>query len=301
MSNYYEYIMSDHLGDTFGNNTVNNFTWLEIVAYKNESQGAYGRDKNSIQTGATLGNFKFLIEFDSIMETVTHDYGTYDSILSRLAQKGVEFGKTIAESSIFVNAGMGAITSEKNNIQQTAGAAADGAFKSDVPRFKVDSAYIYQDSGRRQYDFSIDLTVYRSGGSSREIDIVNPVKQLQELSCASVTGYIGIDFPAVFSIKTTPGNLINIKYCALKAVQPTYNGPWVNGLPTHCKLQLTFEELIPLYSRNITNPDEPQNIVVEDTAAAAREFEGFIRGVHNSPQQKNKPVKKVKENEVYEF
>lgn len=250
-----------------------NFTWLQIECWENKSQGSVARDSTAVQRGNQLGYFEFLIEFDSIMETVTHDYGSFDSILSRLADKGVEIGKSAREVSLGYSSLTEAIKTQSTggSMEQVLSTAGQAALKEDVPKFKVDSAYIYQDSGRRSYDLSVDLIIH----TDRYNDIVKPVKKLQEFSCAEADGLIGIKFPAIFEIKTIPNELIHLKYCVLKSVQPTYNGPWVNGYPTHCKLQLSFEEVIPLYKRNITNSENPliEVIVKTDTTERDKKLE----------------------------
>ena len=232
-------------------------TWIELIAKEFTSQSSYARGSNTIRTGETLAVFKLLAP-NQIAENVAHEWGEYESIPSRIANKVGDIKKAVSEAKGVVNA----LTTGYETVKGQAGseniAASNligkiaGSAQVDVPKYKIDSALTYQNSGRREYSLTFNFA-YVYGDKSAEDAVFKPIRKLEELSCAELDeGLINIKFPAVFRINTIPGDLIKINYAVLTAVQPTWTGPYKNGYPISCELQLTFTDVEPLYRRSFS-------------------------------------------------
>lgn len=232
--------------------------WITLTAKEFTSQSAYARGENTIRTGETLAIFTLLAP-NQIAENVAHEWGEYESIPSRIAQKVGDIKTAINEGKGLVNAAGSTVqgvreqagaekVAARNLVNKVAGAAT----QVDIPKFKVDSPLTYQNSQRREYSLTFNFAfVY--GDSSAEDVVFKPIRKLEELSCAELDdGLINIKFPAVFRINSVPGDLIKINYAVLTAVQPTWNGPFKNGYPISCELQLTFQDIEPLYRRSFS-------------------------------------------------
>lgn len=224
----------------------NDLLWVYLIASELREQKAYARGKKQIVTGARLAEWKLLASKE-IVESVSHDWGEYESIGSRLSQKIGELKTGLKE---FGAVKEGAVKAGKEIVggsaESAARAFAAGLTSSNVPKWKVDTSLIYKDSKRMEYSLTFHLA--QLPNTTPYDAVFKPVRRLEELSCASLAGdFIGINFPAVFRVYTSPGDIINIKYAALTAVQPTWREPFKNGYPISCELQLTFVDIEPLY------------------------------------------------------
>lgn len=228
---------------------ADNSLWIKMEAKKFERQSVYARGDNSIQVATTPDmTFKFLAPMQ-LAENIGHEYGSYDSIASRLMEKIGSFDKLVSDVKVTYRGVGQAIT---GNFQ-----SALGTLKSqNVLQHKVDTSLVYQGTQRREYTFSFLLA---DQGDIRN-DVLYPIKLLEKFSCAEQLGEnIHIQFPYVFTVTTTFGErkipIIDMKYAVITAVQPTYQGPYRDGYPTFAECQVTFTELDPLYNHMIEGAD----------------------------------------------
>lgn len=247
--------------------------WVTMKAKKIESMPALNRGAAlDTLTKDTDITFKFLAPND-IQEAIGHEWNEYDSIATRLAQKiaslqrqGPEFLQTIESSSRAVKGVVNALKTGKKpaeDMAKVAGNFIGNMYGMSVQPTKVDAALVYTNSPRRQYTFEFTLI---DEGNPR-IDIVDPINRLLQLSAPELKGDSQTLFenPYIFEVKTEPNAIININYAALIAVQPTYKGPWRNGFPSLCELQLQFIDLDPTYRSNF-NKATPK-VTVSSTLA----------------------------------
>lgn len=236
-----------------------NLLWVNIVARDLASQKAYARGSNQIQVGREeLGRWKILAP-NEFSEDTNHEWGEYESVSTRLAQKVGDINKAVSEyggvkggvtgAGKQMAEGGGSVSAEQGMAVLRAGAA--GAAGANVPQYKIDTSFVYQNSTRRTYQLTFNISQYRERTEDLEQKLFRPIRELQRLSCPTLTDdLISIGFPAVFRVYSTPFNVINITHAALTAVQPTWKGPYKNGVPTMCDLLLTFTDISPLYRRS---------------------------------------------------
>lgn len=192
-----------------------------------------------------------------ISENIVHHWGQYESIASRLAQKVRSAAKISAElrglASIFgSNADLGdrtrnlldqATASPAQAIESFAKQAYQSTPGSTIPKIKIDTPSYYENSDRRRLVLDFKLIVERDPLN----DIVEPIKNLMRKSTPDLVGDLTIEFPYIWEVYTYPEKFINYTTCALVAVIPSWNSPYVDGYPMSCDLQLTFEDIAPLY------------------------------------------------------
>lgn len=274
--------------ENFFNVPNNSFTWLQIEAKEIEKINSYGRGDNVVtSSGDIVCSWKYLIEEEGgIQESITHDWGEYDSVAGRLAQKVADVTKSINDAAAFKNAGLN-ISDEvwKKESFSARGAIAAGLSgfgNNPVARYKIDSSFVYQDSRRREYTFTFHLSSTNNSGFYK--NVVEGVKKLEYYSCATAEGAIkgedvgvGIRFPAIFTIKTVPSEVVFIKMAALTAVQPTWSGPWRNGIPTKCELQLTFTDVSPLYRNSITGEWRNIQVINKEAEQESNAYQAAVK------------------------
>lgn len=225
--------------------------WIHFVAREFEKQTGYGRSQSSIRTGKELKTWKILAPTE-IMENVSHDWGEYESLGSRIAQKMGEIKTSINEAKGLASTLKQTITGGMSNTtaRGIVGKIASGAAGVKVPKFKVDTSMVYQDTKRREYTFVFNFAVT---GKGPEKEVFEPIREMQKLSCAEIGGenaLIDIKFPAIFKVYSEPSNIIKINHAALTAVQPTWKAPYKNGYPISCELQVRLMDIEPLYRRS---------------------------------------------------
>ncbi len=237
---------------------------------KSQSKAARGRDATNAQKFITdpktgkkknLPLFKFLAPVE-IHENIVHEYQPYESVVTRMLQKGVdayriasdfatvgeptyEQGKKLLSKALERNISAADVKNSLSTI--VASMAADT-----IPRNKLDTPLIFQDSTRRQYT----MTFFLIDEGNTFKDVVYPVKQLEWYSAAAYGGdgkeHIGYESPYIFEVNTVPGTkLVHMRNAALTAIQPIYRSPYRQGYPSICELNLTFTEIEPLYKRQI--------------------------------------------------
>lgn len=244
--------------------------WIHIQPKELTSQTKAARGENatksskeSLRFDGTRGQlplFKFLAPVE-LQEAIIHEWQPYESIVTRMMQKGVDLHRTFSDANAVVQptyreaeklvkkVGKGL---KAGDIKAGLRNIVKGMTESTVPRVKLDTPLVYQDSTRRTYTF----TFYLIDEGNTFKDVVYPVKQLEWLSTpgySQETGeFIGFSPPHIFEVTTYPGTkFINIQNAALTSVQPIYRQPYRDGYPTMCELNLTFTEIEPLYKRQI--------------------------------------------------
>lgn len=114
---------------------------------------------------------------------------------------------------------------------------------------KADNPILYSNTRRRSVRISLQFSVY----SDTYKDVYLPCQKLIEQSCPSmVKNQTEFKFPYIFSLQTYTGNnkpvdIISIKSVGIQTIQPTYDGPWIDGYPSKAQLDVTFIDLNPLY------------------------------------------------------
>ena len=246
---------------------TNKFVWLHLKASKILSQQSKG--VGEIRVSTPLVEFAFLAPL-ALTEGTMHNWGEYESVASRLAQKVRSAAKIGAEYSALVGAfknpqGSGGGTpdfeaSAKNKLKDSsknAGTLMTGwvqqlhsATKSySIPKFKVDTPLYYESSDRRNLTFEVMLIAERDP----KVDLIDTVQDIMKFACPTLKsrGGINIEFPYVFDVRTQPKEWLKYPTLALTACQPTWNAPYIDGYPSSCNLQLTFKDMSPLYRGTI--------------------------------------------------
>ena len=246
--------------------------WINFRAREFLDQSGIARGNSSISKGKDiLGEWKLLAPKE-IGESIAHDWGEYESIGTRIAQKMGDIKKAVNEIKGGYNALDTSYQDTKKklendksvNARDLMSLAVGTAASTNVTKQKIDSSMVYQNSKRREYSLTFNFSITHINGNTKS-DVFDPIRKLQELSCAQVTdGLIDIKFPAIFEIWTTPGDIIKINNGVITSVQPIYKAPYINGYPTTCDLQLTFMDISPLYRSSFghgspvrTSSDQP--------------------------------------------
>ena len=236
-----------------------NATWFQMKARKISDQNTSGKG-GTLAAGEEGATFMFLAP-KSFGEDVGHTWEEYESMASRLANKVRDAAKLGADISALKNSSLdleaAAASFSTSNFAQAAENLTRQAYNSvagsNIPKVKIDTPLYYQGSTRRQIIIDVELVA-----ESRETvkrDVIDIVQDLMRYSSPGISSRSDIDFefPYYFEVKTMPTEAIKYTTAALIAVQPTYGEPWINGYPTHCKLQLTFKDISPLFRATITH------------------------------------------------
>jgi len=204
---------------------------LHIIIRANEilKQNLEPKDINNLEKGGELAVWDMIAPTD-IQENVSHSWEEYSAFQGRAAQLRAD----IMTSAGKLIQGADGITRKSGNTEPA--------------RIKVDSPMVYSGSERLEYSFTFLLMQYRH----IKKDVMNPIHEFRKLSCASIEGQTidTIQFPAVFSITTSPSTFIKVDNAALTNVQVLYNAPFKGGLPSRAELTLTFKDIRPLYTRS---------------------------------------------------
>jgi len=272
--------------------------WIKLIARPIEKQASWARsDKAPISGKKREFELNFLAP-NEIQEIVSHEWGPYESVASKIAEKAAwagRFGNEIKNINNQFQNYMKRLDQNKAfspqiasdyqrrgffNSMQAVGRALSGA---DVRQQRVDSALVYKNSERRKYDFVLYLA--DMGVSDLYDEIIYPVKLLQFLSTPTqdIEGgnkaLADIKAPFYFEISTWPINYIKVKYAACTLVQPTWKGPYVNGIPSHCELHLSFVEIEPLWDSMFID-----DVRITDTTRLGRkQISPAARPIPNAP------------------
>lgn len=158
-------------------------------------------------------------------DTINHNWEPMENILSRILDKVGGAKKEIAGGSV---------------------------------QHKVDTALLYQDSNRREVSFTIYLGAY----ADPQGEIMAPINLLRSYSSPSLGKTNALQTkvgnPHIFSVDTMTGTqqkvpLINMQNAVLLSVQPTFQGPFIKGMPSKCELTLQFKDMEPLSKQTFNN------------------------------------------------
>jgi hypothetical protein len=246
--------MNNYMIPNFGPWASNrqNCLWIKISAHKYGSQDANVRGsaaQSAVRLGALEETFTFLAPPD-IQLNLDHSWENYENITSRMANvisnwmipwqdlKSAYRGTTWDNiSDIFKGGGENGFGTLSANLGKM--------LKGDVVNYRVDAPLVYKGTQNLEYNFNFDLASYT--GDTGLIE--NLVKDLMMYSSPKKkeNDLLSITPPHIFKIETIPTGIIFLQAAALKTVQPELSYPFINGHPTVCKLQLTFQDITPLF------------------------------------------------------
>jgi hypothetical protein len=237
--------------------------WIVMRPKKVNQMSQLARDDND---GIALEGgemFKFLAPND-IQENIGHTWEEYESVSSRLANKVAAASKAIQEGGQQIK-GLGTalkktVLGKKDYMGALMSNVAASLAGQEIVNRKIDAGMTYTSSERR--NLTLEFTLIDEGNPN--FDIIDPINRLKRYSCADKSSLSSIHFslPFVWEVYTEPQKWIHIKQAALIAVQPTFKGPFRNGLPSLCEVQLNFLDLTPLYRNTF---DKTEKISVTST------------------------------------
>lgn len=234
--------------------------WIMFREKELLSQNSYARGNGAINSKYTGNVWQFLAPSE-FMENVMHQWGEYEAITTRLAEKGISIMKGLDDLSAAMSGAAAGVQAAKEsaggggsvqNSMKMIGAQIINGIGSGggVIPAKVDAAYTYQNSNRREFTFTFNLALTPSADSSG-FDVFTPVHELKKSTCATVEdSMIQFGFPNIFEISTYPGNILKINHAAITSVQPTWYAPYIKGYPSKCELMVTVIDIEPLYRKS---------------------------------------------------
>jgi len=254
------------------NNVDGNYLWIKIEAFELEYQTTYNKRGGGIARGRVVDTFQFLAPI-SWQESLNHEWGEYESVASRIANKIQTGAKALAEiealAGLEKTMGKDMFGKGKGIENRAVGVINNflkGAGTAKVPKTRIDSPLVYTNSPRREYNWTFNL-VSTHGNPQKEV--LDPVRRLFLLSSPDIKGEdagIGIKLPNIFRLSTEPvTNILRVEDAALISVQPTWYEPYSRGIPTRCELTLTFKDMSPLYRRTIEQGSAGVRIIPDNT------------------------------------
>lgn len=236
--------------------------WISMKPKKIKDQ--FTKGAGTIVTDEPLVEFYFLAPL-ALNENIVHHWEAYESVSSRIAQKVRSIQKLTNEGTALWDAAKDLLNTDakeavgtlsKNGIDVNKWAQ---NFYNNTPgtkilKQKIDTPLYYANSDRRQLilEFVLFNETYKDDPRPDE-HLIKPIQELMKYSSPDLVnqGGVNIEFPYMWEVRTKPAEFIKYTTCALTAVQPTWNSPYVNGYPISCNLQLTFQDLSPLYAGTI--------------------------------------------------
>lgn len=236
--------------------------WVKMRPIKILDQ--FSKAQGDIATEKLQEEFIFLAPL-SLNENIVHHWEAYESVASRLAQKvrsAVKLGAEVSAQAnifgeaanladdfknVFSNNGGNVGTAVENLVAKTYNSVQG----SRIPKIKIDTPLYYTNSDRRQIVFEFQLYNEIINKNDPKEALINPIQKLMKYSSPELKGNINIEFPFMWEVTTLPVEFIKYTTCALIGVQPTWNSPYVNGVPSSVNLQLTFMDMSPLYRKTI--------------------------------------------------
>lgn len=197
----------------------NHYLWFSVQPKELKYSGTLESDSQNIGINAEkVGERRMFLAPMEFQDNITHNWEPMENILSRIQEKAATARRELFMSS---------------------------------QQHKVDTALLYQDTNRREISFTVYLGVYNSPYN----DVMKPINDLRALSSPELgertTTQTKVGNPHIFKLDTVTGagkivSLINIRNAALTAVQPNFQGPFLEGIPSYCELTLTFKDMEPL-------------------------------------------------------
>ncbi len=237
---------------------ANGSVWISMKPRKILDQ--FSKGAGTISTKELNTEFVFLAPLN-LNENIVHHWEAYESVASRLAQKvrsAVKLGSEVKGMANVFGSSADLADDVKDTFKNRGGSEGQSVesyvnkvYKavptSRIPPIKVDTPLYYTNSDRRQIVFEFHLFSEKA----TEDSLVNPIKELMKFSSPDLKSDINIEFPYMWTIKTIPNEFIKYTTCALTSVQPTWNSPYINGLPSSVNLMCTFTDMSPLYAGTI--------------------------------------------------
>lgn len=219
----------------------------------------------------------------TLQENISHSWGEYQSVASRILSKVAGFDDLAADMRAvggvahnfdkILDAAKGAKGVEKT-IRSTINEVGQRAQGIKIPHNKVDNPLVYQTSPHRTITFSFELA---SQSTKQPIgkDIYDITERFIYYSSPNLKpNDIEVDLPYIFEIQTIPSEIIYYPVCALTSVQPDYKAPYVDGYPMTITLTLTFEDLQPIF-RNFLRDKSSRVTVVGKNAKKYKELKAL--------------------------
>lgn len=253
----------------------NGTVWIKMKPRKILDQ--YSKISDGVRVEEVDTEFMFLAPLN-LNENIVHHWEAYESVASRLAQKvrsAVKLGSEVRAMGQIADrinladvqkAFENSSQNEGQSIEQYIAKAYRAVPSSRIPNIKVDTPLYYSNSDRRQIVFEFQL-FHENVSSNPEDALINPIQELMKYSSPDLISDINIEFPYMWDVRTYPNEFIKYTTCALVGVQPTWNSPYIYGVPSNCNLQLTFMDLSPLYAGTIERGSLVNVISSEDTNA----------------------------------
>jgi len=263
----------------------NGSVWISMKPKKILDQ--FSKGVGDIATDDLPEEFIFLAPL-SLNENIVHHWEAYESVASRIAQKVRSAVKLGAEGAALYQTGKQMINSEKIkrlfearsadvgvSVENFVKEAWGNVHGSRIPKIKVDTPLYYTNSDRRQLVLEFQLFHENIKARPEEV-LVEPIQRMMKYSSPNLKsrGGVSIDFPYMWEVKTFPYEFIKYTTCALIGVQPTWNAPYVKGgVPSSVNLQLTFQDMSPLYRDTIEHGSVIR--VIDASEAASRNAQGI--------------------------
>ncbi len=203
--------------------------WIRIMFKKvtNMTMNTKGGASNITTELIKDAEMRLLAPMD-IQENISHTWENAENMISRFNELIASGKKAVTETGTVIG-------ESKNGIQNINIIKQHG--------IKVDHPLVYKESTPREYSM---LFQFADQGDTKS-DVFDPVNTFRKYSSASIKSDFNIEFPYVCSFQSENSDLININNAAIVGIQPQYYGPYRDGYPTKCDLQLTVRDLSPLY------------------------------------------------------
>lgn len=252
------------------NTSNNSLMWICIHSHNiaSMSETTRGTTDNIESAGGAEYKLHFLAP-NELTENIQHEWSPYEHLGSRLADFDAKMKRWATElpeiKRTLVNLKWKEVDINKTIESIKNGTLMDDATKARLEKALVtmssnmkvtfnrtDTPLVYKNSNRREFQFTFQLV---SGIGDPYIDVVYPVKLLQYLSSPGLGAGEALQNdlstftpPNYFTVYSEPDDsFICIPKAALVNIQPTFRGPYIYGYPSSCELQLTFQDLRPLY------------------------------------------------------
>lgn len=245
--------------------SVNARASISVLTSSEQNKDGTGINKAmaTALSGAKRYYFNFLAQ-NELMESISHEWTPYESAASNMSEMYAKLGISIpAQISGAMKGLMGSgnqtVKGFMNSLDElsiSVGTVVEATNKisrsGDVANYRVDTPLQYKGSNRREFELIFQLINTKKGQNYNEV--VLPVKLLESMSSPSYTtkndkANADILLPYLFEVKSVPGSLLYMQLAVLKAVNPTWKGPWIKGDPSRCELRLSFVEYAPLEQR----------------------------------------------------
>ncbi len=223
-----------------GQQPSNDTLWFIIDVFEMTNQNVSSRSKDHITKKRLDSQYQLLAQMD-FMENISHDWSEYEAIATKATSLMADVDK---QMNVATDTAKGASTGSITNTSILEHA-----------NFKVDSPLVYKGSARREYMLTFQ---FADQGNVQE-DVMRVVDDFKKYSAASIktddSGKVdntSINYPYTFTVRTFPVPFIHIENAIIASMQPQYYGPYRNGYPTKCDLNISFKDMQPLYRETWT-------------------------------------------------